>query len=99
MGRQYIDAGADLVVGSHPHVLQNIEYYNGKPIVYSLGNFVFGSSIPQTALLKIVLKPDYWLSRQEEQSRISTPDGMENHAELTLIPCTSSNGYTRLSPP
>lgn len=53
MGKQYIDAGADLVIGSHPHVLQGIEYYKGKPIVYSLGNFVFGSSIPRTALLTV----------------------------------------------
>lgn len=51
MGKQYIDAGADMVIGSHPHVLQGMEYYNGKPIIYSLGNFVFGSSIPRTALL------------------------------------------------
>lgn len=55
MGRAYIDAGADLVVGSHPHVLQEMEVYKGKHIAYSLGNFVFGSSIPQTALLKVVL--------------------------------------------
>ncbi len=53
MARQMIDAGADLVVGAHPHVLQGIEYHNGKPIVYSLGNFVFGSSIPRTALLQV----------------------------------------------
>ena len=53
LGKQYIDAGADLVVGSHPHVLQGLEYYKGKPIVYSLGNFVFGSSIPRTALLEV----------------------------------------------
>ncbi len=53
MGRAYIDAGADLVVGSHPHVLQETEEYKGKMIVYSLGNFVFGSSIPKTALLKV----------------------------------------------
>ena len=52
LGRQLIDAGADLVIGSHPHVLQGIEYYQGKPIVYSLGNFIFGSSIPKTALLR-----------------------------------------------
>ena len=51
LGQQYIDAGADLVIGSHPHVLQGIEYYKGKPIVYSLGNFVFGSSIPKSMLL------------------------------------------------
>ena len=32
LARRYIDAGADLVIGSHPHVLQGIEYYKGKPI-------------------------------------------------------------------
>ena len=52
LGKQYIDAGADLVIGSHPHVLQGIEYYKGKPIFYSLGNFVFGSSIPKTMLVQ-----------------------------------------------
>ena len=53
LGKQMIDAGADIVIGSHPHVLQGIEYYNGKPICYSLGNFIFGSSIPKTALLRV----------------------------------------------
>ncbi|BDV41117.1 capsular polysaccharide biosynthesis protein [Geotalea uraniireducens] len=38
-----IDAGADAVIGHHPHVLQGIEIYRGKPILYSLGNFAFGS--------------------------------------------------------
>lgn len=52
LARRYIDAGADLVIGSHPHVLQGIEYYKGKPIFYSLGNFVFGSSIPKTMLVQ-----------------------------------------------
>ena len=42
-----IDAGADLVVGGHPHVTQDVEYYQGKLIVYSLGNFVFdGFDLP-----------------------------------------------------
>jgi poly-gamma-glutamate capsule biosynthesis protein CapA/YwtB (metallophosphatase superfamily) len=41
--RAAIDAGADLVLGHHPHVPQGIELYRGKPIAYSLGNFVFGS--------------------------------------------------------
>ncbi len=39
-----IDAGADLVVGAHPHVLQGIEMYQNKPIVYSMGNFCFGGN-------------------------------------------------------
>ncbi len=42
--RRMIDSGIDLVVGHHPHVLQPIEVYNGKTIVHSLGNFVFGGS-------------------------------------------------------
>lgn len=55
MAKQYIDAGADLVIGSHPHVLQGIEYYNGKPIVYSLGNFIFGHTIERTVLLDVTI--------------------------------------------
>jgi hypothetical protein len=39
--RGLIDAGVDIVVGAHPHVIQPIEMYEGKPIFYSLGNFVF----------------------------------------------------------
>jgi poly-gamma-glutamate synthesis protein (capsule biosynthesis protein) len=39
-----IDAGADLIIGHHPHVLQGIENYNGKIIAYSLGNFIFGGN-------------------------------------------------------
>ncbi len=41
LARTMIDAGADLVVGGHPHITQGAEYYRGKLIVYSLGNFVF----------------------------------------------------------
>ncbi|MCL1868136.1 MAG: CapA family protein [Paludibacter sp.] len=41
-----IDAGADVVIGHHPHVVQPIEYYQNKPIFYSLGNFVFDSKKP-----------------------------------------------------
>jgi poly-gamma-glutamate synthesis protein (capsule biosynthesis protein) len=41
MARLAVDAGSDLVVGAHPHVIQPYEIYHGKPIIYSLGNFVF----------------------------------------------------------
>jgi len=55
--RRVIDAGADIVVGTHPHVLQGMEVYNGKPIFYSLGNFSFGGdSAPRdldTALMQL----------------------------------------------
>jgi poly-gamma-glutamate capsule biosynthesis protein CapA/YwtB (metallophosphatase superfamily) len=44
LGHAAIDAGAELVLGHHPHVLQGIETYKGRHIVYSLGNFVFGAN-------------------------------------------------------
>lgn len=44
LARQAIDAGADLVVGAHPHVVQGWEVYNGRYIVYSLGNFCYGGN-------------------------------------------------------
>lgn len=44
IAHELIDYGADVVIGSHPHVPQGIEMYNGKPIFYSLGNFIFDQS-------------------------------------------------------
>jgi len=41
LAQRMIDAGADAVIGGHPHVTQGVELYRGKPIIYSLGNFVF----------------------------------------------------------
>jgi poly-gamma-glutamate capsule biosynthesis protein CapA/YwtB (metallophosphatase superfamily) len=41
--RRFIDLGADAVIGHHPHILQPIEIYKGRPILYSVGNFAFGS--------------------------------------------------------
>ena len=48
LSHKCIDEGADMVIGSHPHVIQEIESYKGKPIFYSLGNFVFDQSNPAT---------------------------------------------------
>ncbi|MEL7035452.1 MAG: CapA family protein [Cyanobacteria bacterium J06592_8] len=61
LARFTIDQGADLVVGHHPHVLQGAEIYKGRPIVYSLGNFIFGGnsrSNYDTAILRVALKAD-----------------------------------------
>ena len=41
--RKLIDAGADVIWGHHPHVIQPIQFYQGKPIFYSTGNFTFGT--------------------------------------------------------
>jgi hypothetical protein len=44
LARLMLEAGADAVVGGHPHVTQDVEIYQGKPIIYSVGNFVMKQS-------------------------------------------------------
>lgn len=51
-------AGADLVLGAHTHCLQGISYIEGKPVFYSLGNFVFGQSIDRTVAVKVQVGAD-----------------------------------------
>ncbi|MCG3172972.1 MAG: hypothetical protein GMKNLPBB_01144 [Myxococcota bacterium] len=48
LARAAVGAGADAVLGHHPHVIQPVEYVEGKPVFYSLGNFAFGSYAPKT---------------------------------------------------
>lgn len=58
MAHQYIDAGADAVIGAHPHVMQGLEYYKDKVIAYSLGNFIFTTRTGNTAMLRINFSAD-----------------------------------------
>lgn len=53
-----MEAGADLIVGAHTHCLQGVEYYDGKPVFYSLGNFIFGQSIERSAAVEVTVKED-----------------------------------------
>lgn len=57
-GKEYLNAGADAVIGAHPHCLQGMEYYNGKPIIYSLGNFWFNEKTLDTMLLELHFSGD-----------------------------------------
>lgn len=76
-----IDAGADIVFGTHPHVLQPIEYYADGVIYYSLGNFSFGGNGA----------PDDYDTALLQQEVIRQPDGTVELGELTRIPaCISS---------
>lgn len=56
--RAYIDAGAAMVVGHHAHNLQGVEIYNGKPIIYNLGNFLFNNLDTDTALFQVKMDQD-----------------------------------------
>ncbi len=52
-GKEYLDAGADVIIGAHSHCLQGMEYYDGKPIIYSLGNYWFNEKTLDTMLLEL----------------------------------------------
>ncbi|OGX68206.1 MAG: hypothetical protein A2189_05745, partial [Paenibacillus sp. RIFOXYA1_FULL_44_5] len=58
MAHRYIDAGADLVIGSHPHRVQTIESYKGKWIAYSLGNFIFTTNNDPHTWDSLILQAD-----------------------------------------
>lgn len=82
---QAIDAGADAIVGSHPHVLQPTEQYHGKVIAWSLGNFIFGGNKNQgkdSALLEVIITPDGTLSHKLIPIRI---DAQETHYQPYVI--------------
>jgi len=53
LGHGYIDAGADIVIGNHTHVLQGMEFYQGKLICYGISNFLFGSYHSDTMVLTL----------------------------------------------
>lgn len=56
--KEYIDAGADMIVGGHAHTLQGIDFYNNKPIIYNLGDFIFNDCDEPTAIFQFVLTPE-----------------------------------------
>ncbi len=58
LAKKYVAAGADLIVGAHPHCLQGLDYVDGVPVIYSLGNFWFNSKTVDTGYLRVVLNTD-----------------------------------------
>lgn len=81
LGRLAIDEGADLVCGHHPHVLQGIEQYKGKNIVYSLGNFCFGGNMYPSDMDTMIFQQTFTLKGGKLQE-----DNVTN-----IIPCSISS--------
>ena len=52
-GKEYIDSGADILIGTHAHTLQGIEFYNNKPIIYNIGDFIFNRESKDTGILNV----------------------------------------------
>jgi poly-gamma-glutamate synthesis protein (capsule biosynthesis protein) len=97
VARGLIDAGADLVIGHHPHVLQGIERYAGGVIAYSLGNFIFGGNSRHTyntAVLDVAVRRSRWSVRAVpvgvRQWRAMLLEGAEADAVLALLRARST---------
>lgn len=58
LGQKFIEAGADVIIGGHTHCLQGFDYYEGKPIIYSLGNFWFNDRKADTGVSQVVIHTD-----------------------------------------
>ncbi len=65
LARAYVDAGADLIIGAHPHVLQGIDYVDDVPVFYSLGNFWFNSKTLDTCIVRATLDENAQLKSVE----------------------------------
>jgi poly-gamma-glutamate capsule biosynthesis protein CapA/YwtB (metallophosphatase superfamily) len=60
VSRRLVDAGADLVVGGHPHWVQGMDDVDGVPVIHSLGNFVFDMDFSEPALEGVVMETTWW---------------------------------------
>ena len=90
LGRLAIDLGADLVCGHHPHVLQGVEEYKGKNIVYSLGNFCFGGNSSPSDMDTMIFQQTFTI----------TNDGVQDDNVTNIIPCSisSASDYNNYQP-
>ena len=79
---QAIDAGADLVIGHHPHVIQNMEKYHDKYIIYSLGNFIFDQMWSSNTKRSLIM--EITLNSQDVQKISVQPVVIENFAQPRL---------------
>jgi len=78
--RKILDAGADMIYGHHPHVLQQIHFYDGKPVLYSTGNFTFGTMSRVDTATGIF------------QMTWEKTDGKTELRRLRVIPCHTTYG-------
>lgn len=84
LAHAFIDAGANIVVGSHPHVIQPVEQYNGKYIFYSLGNFIFDQYFSKATMqgLGVILN---YNSNSKQLSFALLPHSIDKSGKLHTV--------------
>ncbi|MCH5249883.1 MAG: CapA family protein [Lachnospiraceae bacterium] len=94
--RELVEAGADLIVGDHPHILQKVDIINGVPVFYSMGNFWFNSRTMDTGLLKVTisdkeLKSCQFLPCLQNNCKTTLLTGTEKDRVLDIMRTMSEN--------
>ncbi|MFA6171769.1 MAG: AmmeMemoRadiSam system protein B [Patescibacteria group bacterium] len=89
-GQALIDSGADIIIGHHPHVMQGMEIYKGKPIFYSLGNFVFDQYFSEDTQEELALSIGWAPDKLQIEflpmsSKLSQPELMESGKKKKLL--------------
>ena len=82
--KEMVEAGADLIIGGHPHVLQKIDYVQGVPVVYSLGNYIFNSKTLDTCMIISTIHTDGTVNLQmvpAVQSGCSVNEAFDSEAQ------------------
>ena len=88
--KDYFNAGADIIIGGHAHTLQGIDYNNGKPIIYNLGDFIFNDNTEDTGILQIKFLADggikfYFLPGQQKDEFTILLSGSERAQKINEI--------------
>lgn len=92
----YIDSGADIIIGTHAHVLQGIEFYKDKPIIYNLGDFIFNNETKDTGIFQIKMSFNkeleyYFIPCLEKDEYTKTLEGAEKQRVINNMISWSIN--------
>ena len=93
-----VNAGANLIIGGHPHVLQKIDYVGNVPVVYSLGNYIFNSKTLDTCMVVLTLHNDGAVNLQfvpaiQSDCRVNEAFGSEAQRIINDMNVMSENAY------
>lgn len=95
-----IDAGADLIIGHHPHVVQGFEIYKNKPIFYSLGNFIFDQYFSPDTQEELAVAVEWNLNKEPTQPSLSPQKAGQadkgRELEISLLPMKSKGSQPEL---
>lgn len=97
-GKLYIDSGSDVIIGTHAHMLQGIEFYKDKPIFYNIGDFIFNSEVKDTGIFQVKLDNNglmeyYFIPALQKDEYTSLLSGSEKDRVINNMNKWNINAY------